>query len=166
MYRARDSHLMNFQVPSVVVNRATESAVQKSRKASTAAVGGGAAVGAKAGDSSSGGSPSPDKSELPAPAGKPKRVRPVSSGSSPATSLVVASSTPVVPKPVHGVAAVPSVANVSRPRSKKLLQSGRCFAVCAFDTTVPVPLRVAVSNYDALLVAIHNQVRQCVSQVE
>jgi hypothetical protein len=158
---------MTFQVPSVVVNRATESAVQKSRKPSTAAaVGGGAAVAAKAGDSSSGGSPSPVKSELPAPAGKPKRVRPVSSGNSPATSVVVVASTPVVPKPVLSVAAAPSVASVSRPRSKKLLQSGRCFAVCAFDTTVPVPLRVAVSTYDALLVAIHNQVSQRLCQVD
>jgi hypothetical protein len=166
MHRARHTRLMNYQVPSVVVNRATESAVQKSRKpSSAAAVGGGAAVAAKAGDTSSGGSPSPDKSELPAPAGKPKRVRPVSSGNSPAASLAVVASTPVVPKPVLGVAAAPSAASLSRPRSKKLLQSGRCFAVCAFDTTVPVPLRVAVSTYDALLVAIHNQVSQCVGQV-
>jgi hypothetical protein len=167
MHRARHTRLMSYQVPSVVVNRATESAVQKSRKPSAAAaVGGGAALAAKAGDTSSGGSPSPDKSELPAPAGKPKRVRPVSSGNSPAASVVVVASTPVVPKPVLGVAAAPSAANVSRPRSKKLLQSGRCFAVCAFDTTVPVPLRVAVSTYDALLVAIHNQVSQCVGQVD
>jgi hypothetical protein len=155
---------MRCQVPNVVVNRATESAVQKSRKQSTPAVLGGAAVAAKACDSSSGGSPSPEKSEVVVPAGKPKRVRPVSSANSPATSLV-ATGDPVAPNHVLGVPAVPSAANVSRPRSKKLLQSGRCFAVCAFDTTVPVPLRVAVSNYDGLLVAIHNQVSSHVCEV-
>ncbi len=147
-----------------MVNRATESALQKNRKAGPAAAGGGAAAPAeKKGDSSGSATPSPEKSVLLAPIGKPKRVRPVSTGSSPATSLVaaggsVAQAHPVLVVPVPALQSSAN-ASISRPRAKKLLQGSLCFAVCAFDTTVPVPLRSSISDFDALLVAIHNQVR-------
>lgn len=134
--------------------------MQKNRKVLAAAAGGGGAAQAKRdGDSGGSATPSPEKNELPVPVGKPKRVRPVSSTSSPATSIVVAGcSGPQAPN-VLVIPAVPSLSSsFSRPRAKKLLQGSLCFAVCAFDTTVPVPLRSAVPDFDTLLVAIHNQV--------
>ncbi len=145
-----------------MVSRATESALQKNRKALPAAAGGGAAALAKKDEDSSGSTtPSPEKSVLLAPIGKPKRIRPVSTGNSPATSLVAAGGSSAQVQPLPVITALQSSANasISRPRAKKLLQGSLCFAVCAFDTTVPVPLRSAVSDFDALLVAIHNQVR-------
>ncbi len=149
------------QVPNEVVNRATESATQKNRKAQPAAAGGGAAAQAKNEDGSSDGETvSPEKTELLLPVGKPKRVRPASSGSSPATSLVASGSCVAQAQSERVTPALPFSASgpISRPRAKKLLQSSLCFAICAFDTTVPVPLRSAPSEFDALLVAIHNQV--------
>ena len=90
------------QVPTAVVTRATESALQKSRKASASAAGGGAAVSAnKDGNSSGSATPSPEKSYLPAPVGKPKRVRPVSTTDSPSTSLVAGGAAVAIVKPVH-----------------------------------------------------------------
>jgi hypothetical protein len=131
--------------------------LHKNRKASAAT----AASAKKSGDSDDSATPSPEKSELPAPVGKPKRVRPVSMGNSPAVSLVTedAAGVSANPSPVVPAAPLCPLASFSRPRAKKLLQGSLCFAVCAFDTTVPVPLRSAVSDYDSLLIAIHNQVR-------
>ena len=137
------------------MSRATESALQKNRKALTLA-----ASAKKEEGSSASATPSPEKSELPAPTGKPKRVRPISTGNSPAVSLVAEDASLVAAKQPIAALSAPfaAAASFSRPRAKKLLQGSLCFAVCAFDTTVPVPLRSVVSDYDSLLVAIHNQV--------
>ena len=100
--RAAGLTFVFVQVPTAVVTRATESALQKNRKASAAAAGGGAAVSAnKDGNSSGSATPSPEKSYLPAPVGKPKRVRPVSTTDSPSTSLVAGGAAAAVVKPVH-----------------------------------------------------------------
>ena len=94
--------LTHLQVPTAVVTRATETALSRNRK-SLASAGGGAALPVNKDDNSSGsGSPSPEKTALPAPIGKPKRVRPVSSTDSPAGSLVVGGAAAAVVKPVGG----------------------------------------------------------------
>jgi hypothetical protein len=156
--------LFNFnaflQVPAAIVSRATESALHKNRKAIAAA-----ASSVKKGEDSNGSAtPSPEKTPLPVPLGKPKRVRPVSTGNSPAVSLVAEHADVILASPLVAVPPAPLCPPVSfsRPRAKKLLQGSLCFAVCAFDTTVPVPLRSTVSDYDSLLIAIHNQVRSVV----
>jgi hypothetical protein len=156
----------SMQVSAAVVSRATESALQKHRKAFSLT----AALVKKDEGLSASVTPSPEKSELPTPTSKPKRVRPISTGNSPAVSIFAADAPSAAAKLPVAAPALPAApeaaaASFSRPRAKKLLQGRPCFAVCAFDTTVPVPLRSPVSDYDSLLVAIHNQVGSCLSKI-